>query len=91
MVARKVKITRFFKLRDGNNVGYLSPIPGTLGANRVLKIYGKLDCSNALRWLARGHYKDVRVFFIDELTAIAAGYRPCGICMKGEYKKWKIG
>ena len=30
-----------------------------------------------------------RVFFKDEETAIAAGYRPCGVCMKAEYKRWK--
>ena len=27
--------------------------------------------------------------FADEETAKAAGYRPCGVCMKEEYKKWK--
>ena len=26
---------------------------------------------------------------IDEETAIAAGYRPCGICMREAYKQWK--
>ena len=31
-------------------------------------------------------YVKNRVFFADEETAIAAGYRPCGICMKEEYK-----
>ena len=25
----------------------------------------------------------------DEETAIAAGYRPCGICMKEKYRIWK--
>ena len=32
-----------------------------------------------------------RVFFQDELTARAAGYRPCGISMRTEYAKWKAG
>ena len=27
--------------------------------------------------------------FKDEATAIAAGYRPCAVCMKEEYKRWK--
>ena len=27
--------------------------------------------------------------FKDEETAVAAGYRPCGVCMKEAYKKWK--
>jgi methylphosphotriester-DNA--protein-cysteine methyltransferase len=30
-----------------------------------------------------------RVFFADEATAIAAGYRPCGACMRREYAAWK--
>jgi methylphosphotriester-DNA--protein-cysteine methyltransferase len=29
------------------------------------------------------------VFFADEATAIAAGYRPCAGCMRAEYKEWK--
>ena len=31
----------------------------------------------------------IDLIFKDEETAIDAGYRPCGICMKKEYKKWK--
>ena len=65
---------------DGSEV--LSDVPGTLGGNRRLKIYGRLDCPNALRWIARGHYVQHRVFFLDEATARAAGYRACRICMK---------
>jgi len=30
-------------------------------------------------------YVKYRVFFADEETAIAAGYRPCGTCCKGRY------
>ena len=30
-----------------------------------------------------------RVFFADEPTAIAAGYRPCAGCMPVEYRAWK--
>ncbi|MGO0060087.1 Ada metal-binding domain-containing protein [Brevibacillus fluminis] len=30
-----------------------------------------------------------RVFFADEQTAIAAGYRPCAICLPAAYKQWK--
>jgi methylphosphotriester-DNA--protein-cysteine methyltransferase len=58
-----------------------SELPGTLGGNRRLKIYGRLDCPSALRWIARGHYVRHRVFFADEATAQAAGYRPCKVCM----------
>jgi len=35
-----------------------------------------------------GYVKDC-VFFIDERTAKAAGYRPCAVCMPAEYKNWK--
>ena len=68
---------------------YYSFTPGTLGGHKKLKIYGKLDCPSAKRHIAKGNYVQHRVFFANEETAIAAGYRPCGICMKEEYKKWK--
>jgi methylphosphotriester-DNA--protein-cysteine methyltransferase len=29
------------------------------------------------------------VFFIDERTARAAGYRPCAVCMPEKYRTWK--
>lgn len=62
---------------------------GTLGGHKGLKIYGRLDCPSALRYIAKGQYVKYRVFFKDEATAIAAGYRPCAVCMKEEYKRWK--
>jgi methylphosphotriester-DNA--protein-cysteine methyltransferase len=61
---------------------------GALGGNRRDKIYGRLDCSSARRALPRG-YATIRVFFADEATAIAAGYRPCGTCMRAEYRAWR--
>lgn len=67
----------------------LSKIPGTLGGNKKLKIYGKLDCINALRWIEKGYYVNNRIFFENEEVAKNLGYRPCGFCMKKEYKKWK--
>ncbi|MBE1556885.1 Ada metal-binding domain-containing protein [Sporosarcina limicola] len=30
-----------------------------------------------------------RVFFADEQTAIAAGYRPCAVCLPEKYALWK--
>jgi kynurenine formamidase len=36
-------------------------------------------------------YAKHRVFFADEPSAIRAGYRPCGTCMKNEYAAWKQG
>jgi len=29
------------------------------------------------------------VFFADEDTAIAAGYRPCAVCLPIAYRDWK--
>lgn len=70
---------------------YRSPTPGTLGGYRRRRIYGRLDCPSAGRALARGHYIRHRVFFADEATAIAAGYRPCAVCMRDRYDRWRGG
>lgn len=81
--------TKEYKLINSENKEIISKVPGTLGGNKRLKIYGRLDCPSALRHINNSHYVKYRVFFRDEETAIEAGYRPCGICMKKEYKKWK--
>lgn len=78
-----------YKLIDSNGKECLSDTPGTLGGHRKLKIYGRLDCPSAARYLTKGQYAQYRVFFKDEATAIAAGFRPCGICMKERYNLWK--
>lgn len=78
-----------YKLIDGNGVQYLSEIPGILGGNKRLKIYGRLDCPSANRWIQKGYYVQDRVFFASEEDAINAGYRPCAICMKEKYLEWK--
>jgi len=83
-----VDTVRYF-LTDHNGKQYLSDKPGKLGGHRKLKIFGKLDCPSANRHIANGDYIRHRVFFADESAAIAAGYRPCGVCMKEEYKMWK--
>jgi methylphosphotriester-DNA--protein-cysteine methyltransferase len=67
---------------------YDSEVPGTLGGHRRNRVYGRLDCPGALRWIANGHYVRHRVFFADEATAIGAGYRPCGTCCKDRYRAW---
>jgi hypothetical protein len=68
---------------------YPSDRPGTLGGHRGSRIYGLLDCPSALRAIARGGYVNDRVFFADEATAIAAGYRPCAVCCLERYRAWK--
>jgi Metal binding domain of Ada len=75
--------------RDGRPYG--SREPGALGGNRRTKVYGLLDCPVALSLLARGHHPAHGVFFADEGTAIAAGYRPCGACLRRRYSEWKAG
>jgi hypothetical protein len=68
---------------DGRPFG--SELPGTLGGHRRGRRYGRLDCPAALRAIARGGYVRDRVFFRDEATARAAGYRPCAVCMREAY------
>ncbi len=75
--------------RDGQR--YQSPVPGSWGGHRRTKVYGRLDCPAALRAIARGGYVRYRVFFADEETAVAAGYRPCAVCCPDRYRVWKTG
>ena len=35
-----------------------------------------------------GEYQKHRVFFADERTALAAGYRPCGNCLRKKYQEY---
>lgn len=78
-----------YKLVDSAGVMYESDLPGTIGGHKQLKIYGRLDCPSALRYIAKGQYVQHRVFFKDEEMAIAAGFRPCARCMPKEYIRWK--
>lgn len=78
-----------FKLIDSSGQEYLSDTPGTLGGNKKLKIYGRFDCPSALNYIEKGMYIKNRVFFENIETAIKAGYRPCGKCLKKEYNNWK--
>jgi Metal binding domain of Ada len=78
-----------YRLIGADGRPYLSGQPGTLGGHRRLKGYGRLDCPSALRWIAKGFYVRHRVFFADEATAIAAGYRPCARCMPEAYRLWR--
>jgi Metal binding domain of Ada len=84
-----MRTTKLYKLIGPDGKQVLSELPGTLGGHRRNRLYGRLDCPSALRWLAKGHIVRHRVFFADESTAIAAGYRPCAVCMRAEYRAWK--
>jgi hypothetical protein len=68
---------------------FLSHTPGRFGGHRRSRIYGLLDCTSALRAIAAGGYIRHRVFFADDATAAAAGYRPCAVCMPQAYEQWK--
>jgi methylphosphotriester-DNA--protein-cysteine methyltransferase len=78
-----------YKLIGSDGEPYESATPGTLGGHKATRIYGCLDCPSALRALAKGGYVKHRVFFADEATAIAAGYRPCARCLPEQYRVWK--
>jgi hypothetical protein len=80
---------KLYRLVGADGFEFTSPVPGTLGGHRRNRIYGRLDCPSALRWLAKGHLVRHRVFFADEEAAIAAGYRPCAVCLPERYRAWK--
>ncbi|MFF1734776.1 hypothetical protein [Streptomyces sp. NPDC058247] len=80
---------RTYTLLGRGGTPYLSATPGTLGGHRRGRLYGRLDCTSALRAISRGHYVKHRVFFADEATAVAAGYRPCAVCLPKEYARWR--
>jgi hypothetical protein len=77
-----------FTLTGPDGRPYASDRRGTLGGHRRSKLYGRLDCRTARRAIARGGYVRDRVFFADEPTARAAGYRPCAVCLPEQYAMW---
>jgi methylphosphotriester-DNA--protein-cysteine methyltransferase len=78
-----------FTLVGADGRPYESDMPGTLGGHRRTRIYGRLDCPGARRAIERGGYVKSRVFFRDERDAVAAGYRPCAVCMPEAYRAWR--
>ena len=56
----------------------------TFAGNKRLRIYGHLSCRSGKRM----HYRN-RVFFACEGAAKAAGFRPCGNCMRDAYLHWR--
>jgi hypothetical protein len=83
---------RTWTLVGADGLPYESEVPGVLGGtvrNRSDRIYGRLDCGSARAAIAKGGYVRHRVFFVDEATAIAAGFRPCGSCLKPAYAAWR--
>ena len=81
---------KVYKLLGADGKIYESETPGQFGGNGKMKIYGRLDCPSALSTIRRfpGAYEKHRVFFADERTALAAGYRPCGNCLRQKYREY---
>jgi methylphosphotriester-DNA--protein-cysteine methyltransferase len=52
--------------------------------NAALGIYGRLDCKSGRRMGRRN-----RVFFGSDSEARESGFRPCGNCLRQEYREWK--
>jgi methylphosphotriester-DNA--protein-cysteine methyltransferase len=85
-------MAKTYRLLGADGRSYESPIKGLFGGNKRAMIYGRLDCPSALRAINRGRtYQQHRVFFADEASALAAGFRPCARCMRDDYKKWRAG
>lgn len=80
-----------YMLTDESGHQFQSKVKGEFGGHNKLKIYGRMNCPSANRYVQAGKYVQHRVFFADEETAIKAGYRPCAKCMPEEYKMWKKG
>jgi methylated-DNA-[protein]-cysteine S-methyltransferase len=85
----RASVPKTYTLIGADGRPYKSAARGALGGHRRSKGYGRLDCPTALRWIAKGHYVSHRVFFADEETALAAGYRPCAVCLPERYRDWK--
>jgi hypothetical protein len=83
-------MSKQYRLTAPDGSIYLSDLPGQLGGNSLARIYGRLDCGSARAALPNG-YAGHRRFFADESAAIAAGYRPCGNCLRSRYREWKHG
>ena len=58
----------------------------TLAGNKKLQIYGELNCTSGKRMR-----KENRLFFASIIEAKNQGFRPCGHCMREQYKMWKNG
>jgi hypothetical protein len=84
-----IKKDKAYTLIGTDGRRYLSATPGMFGGHHRGKLYGRLDCRAAHQAIARGGYVEHLVFFLDEETAIAAGYRPCAVCMTDQYAIWK--
>jgi hypothetical protein len=56
----------------------------TLAGHAPGKIYGHLHCRAGKRMKTAN-----RVFFRNEVEAMALGFRPCAVCMRAAYWAWR--
>lgn len=74
----------------GNRGGRFQPTDGTLGARRWANRHW-IICRLAFK----GRRRDVRgpgftwLFFLDEMTALAAGHRPCAECRRADFLAYR--
>jgi methylphosphotriester-DNA--protein-cysteine methyltransferase len=80
---------RTWRLTGPDGRPYDSAVPGAFGGHARSHIYGRLDCPTARRAIERGGYVAHRVFFASESDAVAAGFRPCAVCLPERYAAWK--
>lgn len=80
---------RTYTLLGPDRRPYESTVKGVLAGHKGDRVYGRLDCPAATRAIVKGGYLANRVFFADERTAVAAGYRPCAACLPDRYAAWK--
>jgi len=77
---RHIEISKFELLKEIKNGSIC------LGGNSELNIFGKLNCNSGKRMK-----KQHRVFFHSAEEAVKQDFRPCGHCLREDYKKWKDG
>ena len=74
---------KHIEITDSNLRSKIKQKTVCFGGNRKLKIHGTLRCKSGKRMK-----RENRVFFISEIEAIKNNFRPCGHCMRSEYREW---
>ena len=79
-----------YKLIDSEGQSYESETPGTLGGHRGNRVYGRLDCEGALRWIAKRALPMPSAFFSDEATPRRRLPALRDYCLPEAYSAWKL-
>lgn len=86
MMLQVDNVIRHIEINDTNLFQKIKKGEISVGGNLNLKIYGTLRCKSGKRMK-----KENRVFFNDITQAKKHGFRPCGHCLREDYKIWKNG